>query len=187
VGEPVFAFCPGCRHHRMRAPLELFSRADLQAPGVLKAKLDWDQQEQERRQLEMQRFEAGQAFTYEPFFYDWCAAATPFDAQALAAASDLAAAGDRQAARALGAERRYEATRQIARARSGDRGAIQGLMVTGTAGMNPVSGEVLPVYGLCARINPTGECPLFEPPDAAGNGAASQGAAISAQSGGSSG
>lgn len=172
MDEPVFAFCPDCRHHRMRAPVELFSRADLQTPGVLKARLEWEQQEQERRQIEMQRFEAGQPFTYEPFYYDWCAAATPFDVQALAEASDLAAAGDREAALTLGADRRAEASRSIEAARKGDRSAIQGLMLTGAAGMNPVTGEVLPVYGLCARINPSGECPLFEPVDPVPDGAA---------------
>ena len=75
------AVCTKCMHYRVRPKTQLFSRSELQASGVLKVDLEWEQQEQEWRLIERQRFESGLPFNYEPHFYAWCAACTPYDSQ----------------------------------------------------------------------------------------------------------
>jgi hypothetical protein len=163
MSEFTIAICTMCRHYRLRPKTELFSPSSLQASGVLKAKLEWDQQEQERRQAELQRFEAGQPFTYEPFHYPWCAAYTPFDQALPPEMSEALSAGDLDEARRLAQESVARGWVLIKEAKNGDFEALQELAERGRATMNPVTGEVSPLYALCARMNPMGQCPLFEP------------------------
>jgi hypothetical protein len=68
--------CIECRHYRMRARPELFSTAEMQSPGGLKALTEWEQQEKQYAEREAQRLLTGAAFTYEPHAYAWCAAYT---------------------------------------------------------------------------------------------------------------
>jgi hypothetical protein len=51
----------------------------------------------------------------------------------------------------------------VAKANSGDDGAITELMRAGGASINPVSGAVTPIYALCLRLNPRGDCQKHEP------------------------
>lgn len=157
------AVCAQCRHCRVRPKPELFSLADLQMPGVLKSKLEWDQQDQERRLLEMQRFEAGQPFSYEPYHYPWCAAYTPFDALLQDKLAKAAAAGEMEQAHRAARESVERGRDLIRHAQAGDTAALQELMENRRAMMNPVTGEVMQVYALCAHMNPTGQCLLYEP------------------------
>jgi hypothetical protein len=162
----ALSVCVSCRNYRMRPTAQLFSQADLQVPGVLKSSIEAEQQADERRRLEMQRLQANQAFTYEPFYYPWCAAATPFDPTAVAKAQDAGAAGDRAAARKIAKDRVAEICDLRKKAKAGEP-VVNQLLDTGAMVTDPVSGDLVPVYGLCAVINQDGQCPMFDPGDRA--------------------
>lgn len=130
MNNSTFAICAKCKHHRQRSSEQLFGLSDLQIPGVLKAQIEWEQQEQERRLLEVQLFDSGQEFKYEPHYYAWCAVYTPSD-------------------------------KVIKSAQDGNENALKELEKNGGATLNPVTGETMRVYALCARMNPNGRCPLF--------------------------
>ncbi len=162
------AFCPRCVHYRLRPQPELFSAADMQTAGGLKARLEWDQQQDQLRLLEQQRIEANEILTYEPHFHAWCAAASPFDEAILRAVDDAIGAGeDEQAALADKARQvalvsRQEATALLARAGEGDYDAITELVERGQATVNPVAGDIQQTYVLCQRVNQRSLCPLFD-------------------------
>jgi hypothetical protein len=128
--EPQIHTCIDCRHYRMRAKPDLFSAADLQTAGGLKAQGEWQQQEKQHAEREAQVYASGQPFTYEPHHYAWCAAYTPLDL--------------------------------VTKANAGDQAALAQLMQEGHATLNPVSGEVSPIYALCVRMNPRGACGKHE-------------------------
>jgi hypothetical protein len=131
VAIPGIKRCVDCRHYRLRAKPELFSSAELQTAGGLKARSDWEQQEKQHLQHEEQMVAAGTAFTYEPHHYAWCDAYTRLDL--------------------------------VEKASAGDQGALAELMQQRLATMNPVTGELTPVYALCLRMNPTASCERHEP------------------------
>lgn len=56
----------------------------------------------------------------------------------------------------------FTALELVDRARSGDRTAVDELLTQGGAAFDPVTGELSPIYVLCARMNPTGECSKWE-------------------------
>jgi len=125
------AVCKLCKHCRQRIEPQLFSGSELQAPGVLKAQIEWDQERKQRVQHEMLRYAQREPFSYEPHNYPWCAA--------------------------------YSNIELVERARKGNQEALQQLMETGGATMNPVSGEINALYVLCAWMNPECQCPRYEP------------------------
>jgi hypothetical protein len=144
----------------MRPKPVLFTKSELQTPSVLKSKLEWDQQDQERERIELQMLESGQPFTYEPYHYAWCAAYTPYDNQLNSAIKKTLSDGDQALPREL-------AKQSVARGwelihNASDDKALQELMEHYNVTVNPVTGEVMPFYSLCARMNPDGQCPLFE-------------------------
>lgn len=190
--------CKKCRHFRERSKPELFKANELQMPGVLKAKLEWDQQEQERRLIELQRFEADQPFNYEPHHYPWCAAYTPYDntlpdlikkvlmEEDCERIRDLigisieccidenwiklierAISGDNASLKELTINlagiSHARGNSLIKLAEAGDDEALQELAEKGRATVNPVTGEIMQIYALCARMNPRQQCPVFEP------------------------
>jgi hypothetical protein len=63
----------------MRLKADLFSSAELQTAGGLKAQSEWQQQERQHAEREAQLYASGDAFTYEPHHYAWCAAYTPIE------------------------------------------------------------------------------------------------------------
>jgi hypothetical protein len=65
--------CRWCVHYRMRPEVVLFSTTELAAPGVLKARNEWDQQRTQRAFQEKERVLSRQPFDYEPHYYPWCA------------------------------------------------------------------------------------------------------------------
>jgi hypothetical protein len=163
------AYCPRCAHYRLRQRPQLFSAADMQSTGGLKASLEWEQQQDQLRLLEQQRMDAGEVLTYEPQFHPWCAAASPFD-EAILQAVDEATAGDDAErpglagkARDLARVSRDEASDLIARAKQGDYDAITRLVEGRRVTVNPVAGDIQPTYVLCQRVNRQSRCPLFEP------------------------
>jgi len=164
--------CPQCAHYRMRAAAELFSAADMQSTGGLKARLEWEQQQEQLRLLEQQRVDSSEVLPYEPHFYPWCAAATPFDAAVLGAVDEAttspAASFADQAGRArdLARASRDAARALIARAGQGDYDAVTELLQGRRATVNPVNGDVQQMYVLCRRVNRRLQCPLFEPREA---------------------
>lgn len=87
--------CIRCKHHRDRSKAILFGAAELQSPGVLKARTEWDQQQRQRAQQEQQRLASGIPFDYEPHHFAWCAAYTQTDL------ARRARKGDEEALRAL--------------------------------------------------------------------------------------
>lgn len=164
----TIAFCPRCVNYRVRPQAELFSAADMQSAGGLKARLQWEQQQDQIRLMEQQRAETDDKIPYEPLFHPWCAAASPYDAtviHAVEAAID-ASEDDRpqlaDAARRLALESRHTATALLDRARAGDYDAIVTLVGGGRVNVNPVAGDIEQTYVLCGRINQRGLCPLFE-------------------------
>jgi hypothetical protein len=50
----------------------------------------------------------------------------------------------------------------VAAAGAGDEAALEQLMGEGGAVLNPVTGEVAPIYALCLRMNPGGACENHE-------------------------
>jgi hypothetical protein len=164
--------CPRCAHYRMWAQAELFSVADMQSTGGLKARIEWEQQQEQLRLLEQQRADAGDVLPYEPHFYPWCAAASPFDAAVLSAVDEAMASGSTPApplvdrAREIARESRAQARDLIARAAGGDYDAITVLVQGRRATVNSVSGNVQQMYVLCRRVNQRLQCPLYEPREA---------------------
>lgn len=164
------AICSKCQHYKVRPKTELFNMNELQVPGVLKAKLEGDQQEQERRLIEMQRFESGQLFTYEPYYYPWCTAYTPFDNTLQRDVSEALEKENRE----LSPEEEIGIVKIISeksnkcgiallkKAKAGDNAALDELAEKGSATINPVSGDIMQVYILCAQMNPSGKCPIFK-------------------------
>lgn len=162
------AFCPRCVHYRLRARAELFSAADMQSTGGLKASLEWEQQQDQLRLLEQQRIEAGEVLSYEPHFTPWCAAASPFDEAVLEAVDEAIAAGgvDRQAlrdrAREVAHASRERVRELMTHAAGGDYEAIAELVERRSATVNPVAGDIQQTYVLCGRVNQRSLCPLFD-------------------------
>jgi hypothetical protein len=58
---------------------------------------------------------------------------------------------------------RYTPLEQVEQARAGDEALLRELLDTGKAVFNPVTGELNPVYAVCERQNPRGECEGYEP------------------------
>jgi hypothetical protein len=164
--------CPGCAFYRLRARPALFSAADMQSVGGLKASLEWEQQQDQLRLLEQQRIEAAQVLTYEPHFHPWCAAASPFDETVLRAVDEAIGADEAQrpglsdTARDAARISRGEAAELIGRARHGDYEAMTRLVEGQRATVNPVAGDIQQTYVLCERVNRFSRCPLFEPREA---------------------
>ena len=162
------ALCQRCVHYRLRARPELFSPADMQSAGGLKARLEWEQQQDQMRLLEQQRVQANEILTYEPHFHAWCAAASPFDEAILRAVDDAIEASDEErptlaeTARHVALVSRQEAAALLDRAHHGDYDAITQLVKGGRAAVNPVAGDIQATYVLCDRVNQRTRCPLFE-------------------------
>ena len=70
--------------------------------------------------------------------------------------------GDRPKARAIAIERVAEICELMKQARAGLPVTNQ-LLDTGAVVTDPVSGDLAPVYGICATINPDNQCPMFDP------------------------
>lgn len=77
--DPQIRSCRDCRHRKDRPKANLFSSAELQTAGGLKAQTEWQEQEKQHSEGERQLFHSGGAFTYEPRHYAWCAAYTPIE------------------------------------------------------------------------------------------------------------
>jgi hypothetical protein len=157
-----FAICKRCVHYCLRPRPALFQPSELQSAAVLKAQLEWDQEDQQRKRLEQQRYEAGQPFSYEPHAYPWCKAATPFDVRLQPIVDEARRNGatddTRAAARALATEN----AALVRRAQDGDEAALDELAQHRSVVLNPVTGEIKPIYTLCDQLNPAGDCPLYE-------------------------
>ena len=50
-----------------------------------------------------------------------------------------------------------------AKASNGDRVALEAILASGRARLDPVTGAVVPFYTLCERANPRGDCEAYEP------------------------
>jgi len=157
----TFSVCVKCKHHRRKSIPELFSITDLQSPLVLKSKLEWEQQNNERRLMELHRFESGHPFIYEPYYYSWCAAYTPFNEKLYDDIRNAQLEDNSELISGL-TKRLTAGWDLISSARNGDYFALQKLVEHNCAVMNPVTGEIAPVYALCANVNPDGQCPLYE-------------------------
>jgi hypothetical protein len=57
----------------------------------------------------------------------------------------------------------YTAVDLVDKAKAGDAAALNEVMASGGATMNPVTGELSPLYILCALMNPDGRCERYEP------------------------
>jgi hypothetical protein len=159
-----FVLCSNCRYYRMRPKPVLFGLRELQSPKVLEAKLKGDEGENTRRTLEDQRFRQGLPFDYEPHYHPWCAACTPYAPDLLTKITNLINSGEEQPQIKEAAQESVElGERLIQKAKNGDSDALEQLANEGRAKFNPVTGEVMPLYTLCAYVNSTSQCPLFEP------------------------
>jgi hypothetical protein len=159
----VYAVCPNCRHYRVRPQPVLFSSRELQSPKVLEAKLKGEEEENTRRSLEEQRFRQGLPFDYEPHYYPWCAACTPYDPDLFTTLINLMNSGEEQPQIKEVAQKSVElGQRLIQKAKNGDSDALEQLANERRAKFNPVTGEVMLLYTLCAYVNATAQCPLFE-------------------------
>lgn len=162
MSQPVLSVCKICAHQRIRPKPVLFSNADLHNPEVLKAKLEWEQQDMQRRFIEQQRIEEGKLFDYEPYHYSWCDAFTPLDPGLIPQLEDALVKEGKELARRIASESRLRAQDLIDRAGAGEAEAIWALSERGLATINPVTGEISHYFALCDQMNPKGQCPLFE-------------------------
>jgi hypothetical protein len=89
--QPTVRLCKSCKHMRTRPKVLLFGESSLQSSGALKAQTEWNQEEKQRAQLELQRYQARRPFDYEPHNYAWCARFTRIDLVANAQRGDDAA------------------------------------------------------------------------------------------------
>lgn len=165
-----FAICSKCRYYRTHPQVHLFSPDELHMAGVLKAQTEWDQQEHERAEEELRRFQAGDRFDYEPMHYAWCWAYTNMDEQDWPAIQDAIAANDGQRIRALIEESITHGLDRLTHARDGDEAALADLAKSGRATMNPVTGDIAQIYALCQRMNPNAQCALFDPVESEAGG-----------------
>lgn len=157
------AICSNCLYYRTRPKPQLFTGSELQTPGVLKSMNEWEQQEQNRWQNEQQILEAGRPFFFEPHHYAWCDMYTPFDATLPEAMDRALNRSDIEGARELAKKSNQRLKELILLAQNGDTSPLDELAGHGSATMNPVTGEIMQIYGLCARMNPDGQCPMYEP------------------------
>ncbi|HAB18420.1 MAG TPA: hypothetical protein DCE44_18515 [Verrucomicrobiales bacterium] len=130
--------CPACQFCNIPLPGRLVGAASGTglSPGQLEAARELMQFETERRNDENRRVENNYKFDYEPQFFPWCSAFTPSKEQIA------------------------EATRQLM---LGDTTKLLELEATGLdVIIDAPNGKVKPVYALCARKNPNGECGLFQ-------------------------
>jgi hypothetical protein len=127
---PTLAVCSQCVHYRMRSPVGLFGPSDMRSAGVLKEQSTWEQEERQRALQEQHAFVAGQPFVYEPHHYAWCAKYSRADEVEVA---------------------------QVA-ARGGDHTAMDDLLSEGVVALDPVTGDYLALYVLCAWKNTEGRC-----------------------------
>lgn len=133
IGSTHTRVCATCRYRRRRSASQLFSPTELQTPGGLKAYTEWQQQEKQHGERESRLFAAGGLFTYEPHHYDWCAAFT--------APLEL-----------------------VEKANLGDRTSLEMLSRQGGGiEVNPITGELSPIYVLCEQENSRLECERHEP------------------------
>jgi hypothetical protein len=70
---PGKRLCGYCRHSRRWVKPELFTSAELQTAGGLKALGEWEQQEKQHANRETLMVGNGDPFTFEPHHYAWCA------------------------------------------------------------------------------------------------------------------
>ncbi len=163
MGNLTHAICKKCRYYRTRSSPALFSQSDLQTPGILKTKIEWDQQLQQRAEEEMRRFEAGREFTYEPFNYAWCSAYTHMGELDKPGIEQAVQSNNRDELRRLVEQSIQNDEERMRRAQDGDETAVEELAENGRAQMDPVSGQIMQVYQLCSRMNTEGTCSLFDP------------------------
>ncbi len=124
--------------------------------------MEWEQQNNERRQAEMQRYDSGGQFNYEPFSYPWCEVFTPLDVGLLQRVEEAAQTGRADEAKAMILENMARSATLLKQAASGESDAMEQLGMSGRATINPVTGEVAQIYALCVRMNPRGQCLMFE-------------------------
>ena len=159
------AICSNCLHYRKRGKPQLFNLSEMRDSHVMKSELERLQKDEERGQREELRFAAGDPFNYEPFSYPWCDRFTPLDAQLFEGKEiqDALDLGDIDLVKKLAIESNERGKEWIINAKKGSGAALDNLAEHRSAMMNPVSGEIMQIYALCARMNPKGGCLLFEP------------------------
>jgi hypothetical protein len=160
------AICSNCRHYRMRPQAVLFNQYELQSPGVLEAKLRWEQEQREQRLNEQRDYDENLYFDYEPLFYPWCAALTPYDPRLPETLDEIAAGENSEKLLEILQKSIELGHRLMDQATTGDRAAAEELVMAGRASMNPTNGEVVPFHALCGRMNPEGQCMVYGPKDA---------------------
>lgn len=153
-----FAICKDCQYYRRRTKTVLFKST----PATSKASLKKDDNDEQLRLLEKQRFDLDYPFDYEPYSYAWCAACTPFDNQLLDAIKKGFKPDESLNIQKIAMESVSRGMSLIDRASNGDQEALLELAERGRATFSPISGEVKQIYSLCDRINSQGQCPLFE-------------------------
>ncbi len=65
--------CVDCKYMRLKVRANPFDPKDLGYPGILRKKIEWDNQQRELELLEHDRVRANEFFDFEPQFYPWCA------------------------------------------------------------------------------------------------------------------
>ena len=161
------AICPKCKYYRLRPEPILFTEADLQCPKILEAKINGEDKENARIDLEGWRYANQYAkrepFDYEPHQYPWCAACTPYDRNLFEAIDRVVeSGGDQLQLQQMARISVEQSEKLIQKVVDGDLTALEELAAKGSAKFNPVTGEVMKLYTLCAYVNKTGQCPLFE-------------------------
>jgi hypothetical protein len=56
----------------------------------------------------------------------------------------------------------YTKVAAVENARAGNDSLLRNLIDSGLANFNPVTGEITPIYVLCDRVNPRGDCEFYE-------------------------
>jgi len=140
----MIRMCPECAHHRRRPALRVIASGSGASPGRVNAATEELKIERERRESEQRRIDEEYRFDYEPAFVPWCARYTPTPDELARLRAGLATAAS--------------IDDLVAGLDLGDRDFI----------IDPANGAVKPVFALCRRRNPSGDCVGFTPRAPAG-------------------
>lgn len=132
----VLRLCSACRHQVVPARPQLFAPRAVASAGTTTSVNDWLEDEFSKRKIEESRVAEGYPLDYRPRFFSWCKKLTLSEEKANRICDELMAGNDADAREAL----------------------KEGQIVIDYA-----NGIVLPIYVICTRANPHGNCGAFEP------------------------
>ncbi len=132
---PTLRLCSACIHQQVPKRPQPFAAHAVMSAGTTDSVNNFLEDEFNKRKIEEQRVAEGYPLDYKPRFFPWCRKLTLSAARVQAIQQALHNGTDG------GAHEAHEAGRIV---------------------IDYANGNVLPVYVICARANPNGDCDQFE-------------------------